>query len=388
MRLQFEPRPTPSLAAQVLAPVAAFALTVVFGSIFFLILDLDPFETLRVFLIRPLSSANGISEWLLKASPLVLIGLGLAIGFRANVWNIGAEGMFICGAISAGWFALAFGDGDHVWLLPLMALAGIAGGMAWASVPAFLKVRFSTNEILVTLMLNYVAVLLLGYLVRGPWRDPFGFNFPQTALFGPSALFDPLVGVYRLNTSIFITVVAVGVAWVFVQRTFTSYRMTVGGAAPAAARFAGFRDSHSVWLGLLAGGGCAGLAGMMEVAGPLGQLTGHISPGYGFAAIIVAFIGRLHPFGIVLGGLLLSLLYMGGESAQIMLRLPAALTRTFQGALLFFLLAADFFIYYRPRFIGGAGPRPGRGEAGAEGGTGAGVGAGAGARSGTAAGQG
>ena len=375
MRVQFEPRPTPSLAAQVLAPVAAFALTVVFGSIFFLVLDLDPFETLHVFLVRPLSSANGISEWLLKASPLILIGLGLAVGFRANVWNIGAEGMFICGAISAGWFALAFGDGDHVWLLPLMALAGIAGGMAWASVPAFLKVRFSTNEILVTLMLNYVAVLLLGYLVRGPWRDPLGFNFPQTALFGPSALFDPLVGVYRVNTSIFITLVAVGIAWLFVQRTFASYRMTVGGAAPAAARFAGFRDSHSVWLGLLAGGGCAGLAGMMEVAGPLGQLTGHISPGYGFAAIIVAFIGRLHPFGIVLGGLLLSLLYMGGESAQIMLRLPAALTRTFQGALLFFLLAADFLIYYRPRRVGRVGAsrsRSGGGGAGTGGGAGAG----------------
>ena len=380
MRLQFEPRPTPSLAAQVLAPVAAFALTVVFGSIFFLVLDLDPFETLHVFLVRPLSSANGVSEWLLKASPLVLIGLGLAVGFRANVWNIGAEGMFICGAIAAGWFALAFGDGDHVWLLPLMALAGIAGGMAWASVPAFLKVRFSTNEILVTLMLNYVAVLLLGYLVRGPWRDPLGFNFPQTALFGPSALFDPLVGVYRVNTSIFITLVAVGVAWVFVQRTFTSYRMTVGGAAPAAARFAGFRESHSVWLGLLAGGGCAGLAGMMEVAGPLGQLTGHISPGYGFAAIIVAFIGRLHPFGIVLGGLLLSLLYMGGESAQIMLRLPAALTRTFQGALLFFLLAADFLIYYRPRRVGRAGASRSRsGGGGASAGAGAGGGGGAGA---------
>ncbi len=388
MRLQFEPRPTPSLAAQVLAPVVAFALTVVFGSIFFLILDLDPFETLHVFLVRPLSSANGVSEWLLKASPLILIGLGLAVGFRANVWNIGAEGMFICGAISAGWFALAFGDGDHAWLLPLMALAGIAGGMAWASVPAFLKVRFSTNEILVTLMLNYVAVLLLGYLVRGPWRDPLGFNFPQTALFGPSALFDPLVGVYRVNTSIFITLAAVGIAWLFVQHTFTSYRMTVGGAAPAAARFAGFRDSHSVWLGLLAGGGCAGLAGMMEVAGPLGQLTGHISPGYGFAAIIVAFIGRLHPFGIVLGGLLLSLLYMGGESAQIMLRLPAALTRTFQGALLFFLLAADFLIYYRPRRVGRTGPRRGRGEAEAGTGVGAETGAETGAKAETAAGQG
>ena len=167
-----------------------------------------------------------------------------------------------------------------------------------------------------------------------------------------SALFDPLVGAYRVNTSIFITLAAVGIAWLFVQHTFTSYRMTVGGTAPAAARFAGFRDSHSVWLGLFIGGGCAGLAGMMEVAGPLGQLSGHISPGYGFAAIIVAFIGRLHPFGIVLGGLLLSLLYMGGESAQIMLKLPAALTRTFQGMLLFFLLAADFLIYYRPRFVG------------------------------------
>lgn len=352
MRLRFEPRPTPSRAAQVLAPVAAIGLTVVFGSVFFLILDLEPIETLHVFFVRPLSTANGVSEWLLKASPLILIGLGLAVGFRANVWNIGAEGMFIFGAICAGWFALAYGEGDHLWLLPLMALAGIAGGMAWASVPAFLKARFGTNEILVTLMLNYVAVLLLGYLVRGPWRDPFGFNFPQTALFGPSALFDPLVGAYRVNTSIFITLVAAGVAWVFVQHTFASYRMTVGGAAPAAARFAGFRESHSVWLGLLVGGGCAGLAGMMEVAGPLGQLTGHISPGYGFAAIIVAFIGRLHPFGIVLGGLLLSLLYMGGESAQIMLRLPAALTRTFQGALLFFLLAADFLIYYRPHLVG------------------------------------
>ena len=362
MRLQFEPRPTPSFAAQVLAPVAALALTIAFGSVFFIILDLDPGETLHVFFIRPLSSANGISEWLLKASPLVLIGLGLAVGFRANVWNIGAEGMFISGALCAGWFALAFGEGEHAWLLPLMAAAGIAGGMAWASVPAFLKVRFSTNEILVTLMLNYVAFQLLGYLVRGPWRDPYGFNFPQTALFGPSALFDPLVGAYRVNTSIFITLAVVGVAWLFVQHTFASYRMTVGGAAPSAARFAGFRDSQSVWLGLLIGGGCAGLAGMMEVAGPLGQLSGHISPGYGFAAIIVAFIGRLHPVGIVLGGLLLSLLYMGGESAQIMLKLPAALTRTFQGVLLFFLLAADFLIYYRPRRIGWTGPKRGRGQ--------------------------
>ena len=352
MRLRFEPRPTPSFAMQVLAPVAALGLTVAAGCVLFALLDLDPVETLRIFFVRPLSSANGVSEWLLKASPLILIGLGLAVGFRANVWNIGAEGMFVIGAICACGPALAFGEGGHAWLLPLMALAGAAGGMAWAAVPAFLRVRFNANEILVTLMLNYVAILLLGYLVRGPWRDPYGFNYPQTAIFGPSALFDPLIGGYRVNTSIFITLVMVAAAWVFIRWSFAGYRMTVGGAAPAAARFAGFRESRAIWLGLLAGGGCAGLAGMMEAAGPLGQLSPTISPGYGFAAIIVAFIGRLHPFGIVLGGLLLSLLYMGGESAQIMLKLPAALTRTFQGMLLFFLLAADFMIDYRPRLVG------------------------------------
>ena len=218
--------------------------------------------------------------------------------------------------------------------------------------PAFLRVRFNANEILVTLMLNYVAILLLGWLVRGPWRDPYGFNYPQTAIFGPSALFDPLVGGYRVNTLDLHHPRGggrrLGVHPVELRRL----PHDGGRGGPAAARFAGFRESRAIWLGLLIGGGCAGLAGMMEAAGPLGQLSPTISPGYGFAAIIVAFIGRLHPFGIVLGGLLLSLLYMGGESAQIMLKLPAALTRTFQGMLLFFLLAADFMIYYRPRLAG------------------------------------
>ena len=251
MRLHFEPRPAPSFAMQVLAPVVALGLTVAVGCVLFALLDLDPIETLRIFFVRPLSSANGVSEWLLKASPLILIGLGLAVGFRANVWNIGAEGMFVIGAICACGPALAFGEGDHVWLLPLMALAGAAGGIAWAAAPAFLRVRFNANEILVTLMLNYVAILLLGWLVRGPWRDPYGFNYPQTAIFGPSALFDPLVGGYRVNTSIFITLVAVAAAWVFIQWSFAGYRMTVGGAAPAAARFAGFRESRAIWMGLL-----------------------------------------------------------------------------------------------------------------------------------------
>ncbi len=349
MRIVLEPRAAPLPFMRIGAPVIALVLTVVLSSILLLALGLDPAKTLRIFFVDPLSTANGISEWLLKASPLILIGLGITIGIRANVWNIGAEGMFTIGAILAGWLAITFGGGNHAWLLPAMMVAGALGGMAWAAIPAFLKIKANANEILVTLMLNYVASLLLSYLVNGPMQDPEGMNYPQTAPFDPSALFPPLFEGMRLNGSIFITAVAVVLAWLFLERSFTGFQMSVGGAAPAAARYAGFTQSRSVWIGLLVSGATAGLAGMMEAAGPLGQLTPVLSPGYGFAAIIVAFVGRLTPIGVVFGGLLLSLLYLGGEAVQMTLSLPASLTRTFQGMLLFFLLAADVLILYRVR---------------------------------------
>jgi simple sugar transport system permease protein len=344
-----EPRPAPLAIMRIGAPAIAFLLTIIVSSMLFLVLGLDPLATLRAFFIEPLSTANGISEWLLKASPLILIALGLTIGFRANVWNIGAEGMFTMGAIAAAVLALRYGDSPHVWLLPAMVVAGALGGMAWALIPAVLKVRANASEILVSLMLNYVATLILSYLVNGPMRDPEGFNYPQTASFGEAAMFRPLFEGMRLNGSIFITVVAVILAWLFLERSFLGFQMSVAGAAPTAARYAGFSQSRSVWLGLLISGAAAGLAGMMETAGPLGQLTPVISPGYGFAAIIVAFIGRLSPIGVVVGGLLLSLLYLGGEAVQMSLNLPASLTRTFQGTLLFFLLGADVLIAYRIR---------------------------------------
>jgi simple sugar transport system permease protein len=349
MRIVLEPRAAPLRFMRIGAPLIALALTVFVSSLLFLALGLDPLATLRAFFITPLSTTNGVSEWLLKASPLILIGLGLTIGFRANVWNIGAEGMFTMGAIAAGWLAIRFGDGNHAWLLPSMVLAGALGGMAWAAIPAFLKVRANANEILVTLMLNYVATLILSYLVNGPMRDPEGFNYPQTASFDPSAMFPPLFEGMRLNGSILITLAAVVLAWLFLDRSFVGFQISVGGAAPTAARYAGFKQSRSIWLGLLISGTTAGLAGMMEAAGPLGQLTPVISPGYGFTAIIVAFVGRLSPVGVVFGGLLLSLLYLGGEAVQMSLNLPASLTRTFQGTLLFFLLAADVLILYRVR---------------------------------------
>jgi simple sugar transport system permease protein len=336
---------------RIAAPVIAAALTLLTGSVLFVMLGYDPLTTLTVFFVEPLNSLNRLSEWLLKASPLVLIGCGLAVGFRANVWNIGAEGQLIVGAVAACGVGLFYPDPESFLLLPLMLIAGAAGGMAWAAIPAFLRARMNTNEILVTLMLTYIATLLLSWLVHGPWRDPAGFNYPQTALLPAAAMFEPFDYSYRLNPSIFITVVAVIGTWLFSDRSFLGYKMSVSGAAPLAARYAGFRQSAAVWTGLLAGGAAAGIAGMAELSGPLGQLSPQISPGYGFAAIIVAFIGRLNAFGIVLGGLLMSLLFLGGEAVQMSLGLSSALTRIFQGILLFFLLAADFFIFYRIRLV-------------------------------------
>jgi general nucleoside transport system permease protein len=351
--IRIEQRPEPSATMRIAAPIAATTLTLVVGAVLFAGLGHDAFATLHAFFIAPLNSLNGLSELLLKASPLILIACGLAVGFRANVWNIGAEGQLIIGAVAATGVALFYPDPESVLLLPLMLVAGMAAGMAWAAIPAFLRARMNTSEILVTLMLTYVATLFLSWLVHGPWRDPAGFNYPQTALLPAAGMFQPFDHAYRVNSSIFITAVFVAIMWIFTDRSFLGYKMAVGGAAPLAARYAGFRESAAIWIGLLAGGACAGIAGMTEAAGPLGQLSPQISPGYGFAAIIVAFVGRLNALGIVLGGLLMSLLFLGGETVQVTLGLPSALTRVFQGILLFFLLAADFFIFYRVHRIGG-----------------------------------
>lgn len=345
--LKLERRAQPSTVMMFASPLIAAACMLVTGYGLFGFLGQAPLHAFFTFFIQPLSSAYGIGEWLLKATPLILCGLGLAIGFRANVWNIGAEGQFTMGALASSGVALHFNGVDAGWVLPLMMLAGVLGGMAWAAIPAFLRSRFHTNEILVSLMLVYVAQLLLGYLVQGPWRDPEGYNFPQTVMFDSAALLPLLVDGLRTNLAFVISLFLVALAWFFSRRMLVGFRMQVSGLAPAAARYAGFSETSNIWLAMLIGGGMAGFAGMAEVAGPIGQLQPVISPGYGFAAIIVAFVGRLHPFGVMLAGLLMSLLYLGGEAAQINLGLPSAVTGLFQGLLLFYLLAADVFIQYR-----------------------------------------
>ncbi|MGH8800605.1 MAG: ABC transporter permease, partial [Casimicrobiaceae bacterium] len=239
-------------------------------------------------------------------------------------------------------------------LLPLMIAAGAAGGAAWAAIPAWLRTRCNANEILTSLMLVYIATLVLSWLVQGPWRDPEGFNFPQSRMFADAALLPPLVSGTRLNAGVLLTLAIVAACWAFTARTLAGFRMRVAGLAPGAAAYAGISAGRTVWIGMLVGGATAGIAGVGEVAGPIGQLLPSISPGYGFAAIIVAFVGRLHPLGIVFASLLMSLLYLGGEAAQIGLALPSAITRLFQGMLLFFVLAADVSIGYRLRLRRGS----------------------------------
>jgi simple sugar transport system permease protein len=346
---RLEARPSPSAAMRWLSPLVAALLTVVGVAVVFLALGKDPIEGLSVFFLNPLRDTYAITELLLKATPLALIAAGLAIGFRANVWNIGAEGQFLVGAMAATGVALLAHDREVAWLLPAMFVAGAIGGAAWGAIPALLKTRFNASEILVSLMLVYVAQLGVSWLVHGPWKDPEGFNFPQTVMFGEAALLPVLLEGTRLTLAFPLAIGVLIAAWVFMQRSFGGFQMQVAGQAEAAARYAGFPVARAIWVGLLAGGAAAGLAGMAEVAGPMGQLTEHVSNQYGFAAIIVAFVGRLHPLGIGLASLLMALLYIGGEQAQQYLNLPASIAMVFQGMLLFFLLGADVFIQYRLR---------------------------------------
>jgi simple sugar transport system permease protein len=351
MALKIEPRREISRTLLYATPVLAVLMTVVAGFFIFLVMGFDPFVSLYHFFVSPLLSLYGLSELMVKAGPLIIIGVGLAIGFRANVWNIGAEGQLTLGAIAGGGVALFFWNQDGFFILPLMCIAGILGGMAYASIPAFLKTRFGVNEILTSLMLTYVATLFLSTLVYGPWKDPDGFNFPQSRMFSDSALLPIVLENTRMHLGTVIGLLVAVAGWVIMTFTIIGFEIRVVGQAPAAARFAGFSRNRMIWLSLLVGGGLAGLAGTFEVAGPIGQIIPVISPGYGFTAIIVAFLGRLHPLGIILSGLLMALSYIGGENAQVEVGLPQAVTGVFQGLLLFFLLASDFLVRYRIRTV-------------------------------------
>ena len=349
--LKLEARPQASKWWTYGSPLLALAITVLIGVALFAALGKDPLRGLEVFFWEPLKSRYALGELMVKATPLLLIALGLAVCFRSNVWNIGAEGQFVMGAIAAGGVALMADKTTGNWIMVVVLLAGTLGGMAWGGLTALLRDKFNANEILVSLMLVYVAILVLSYLVFGPWKDPMGYNFPQTRAFEKATQIPKLMAGSRMNIGLLLALAGSALLWSFLFRSRAGFAQQVTGLAPAAARYAGFSSRRALWIALLVSGGSAGLAGALEVAGPIGQLTPYVPAGYGFAAIIVAFVGRLHPVGMVLSAILMSMFYIGGELAQSRLGLPKSLTGVFQGLLLFALLACDTLIAYRLRWV-------------------------------------
>jgi simple sugar transport system permease protein len=336
----------------VLSPVLAVALTVVTGAALFAALGVPPLAGLYVFFVEPLASAWSLQELIVKATPLVLIGAGLAVCYRANVWNIGAEGQLTFGAILGAIPAVFAPSWQSPATLVVMLALGALGGLLFALIPAYLRIRFRTNEILVSLMLVYVAQLLLDWLVRGPWRDPKGYNFPKTIAFEDWQTLPNIPGT-DVPIGAAIALAAAVVLALMMGMTLKGYEVKVVGAAPRAGRFAGFSTDKLVVFVFAVSGALAGLAGIMEVMTKVGHLQPNISPGYGFSAIIVAFLGRLNPLGAVVAGVALAVSYLGGEAAQVALGLSDKAARVFQGVLLFYILACDTLILYRIRLVPG-----------------------------------
>jgi general nucleoside transport system permease protein len=352
MGIRLEKRLAPSRAMTLGAPVLAVAATLALGAVAFTLLGYDGLGAIREIFVSPLFDPYRWQDLLVKAAPLALVATGLSIGFRANVWNIGAEGQYVLGGLGGTAVALLTMNAEGGWILPLMILAGVLAGMAWALVPALLRTALGVSEILTSLMLNYVAVQLLYYLMRGPWKDPEGFNFPQTALFTEWQILPMAVPDTLIHVGVPVAAALALAVWFVLARTVAGFSVRLVGLSPSAARYGGFRERRIVWGTLLAGGGFAGLAGVLEAAGPFGQMVPAFPTGYGYTAIIVAFLGRLHPLGILVASLVLALTYVGGESAQTTIGLPAAAIGVFQSTMLFSLLGVDILVRYR--IAGGA----------------------------------
>ncbi len=352
---KLEKRPSPSKPWILATPILAVILTMIAGGLMFAALGKNPFEAIRIIFWDPLFSqqfaAYSRPQLLVKAGPLILIAIGLSLGFRAGIWNIGAEGQYIMGAIAGASFGLTFYPTESVWVFPGMVIAGALGGWAWAMIPAILKTHFRTNEILVSLLLVYVAEKFLASAAVGFLRNPEGSGFPGSRQLNRIEAFSnpELIANTGMHWGVLLAFISVIAAYILLNKHLVGYQIKLAGQAPRAARFAGVNPTRLILLCMGVSGILAGLAGVFEVTGPAGQISIDFNVGYGFTAIIVAFLGRLHPVGILLAGLLMALTYIGGELAQLMLGIPASAIQAFQGMLLFFLLALDVLSNYRIR---------------------------------------
>ncbi len=353
MRIDLVKRSEASVAMAYLSPLIAVGLTLLTGLIVFAIIGVPPLKGLYIYFVEPLTSAWSLEKLALKAAPLIMIAAGLSVAYRANVWNIGAEGQLTIGAICGSAIPVLWNSWQSPFTLVAMLLLGAIGGAVWGLIPAFLKVKTGANEILTSLMLVYVAQFLLDWLVRGPWRDPHGYNFPKSVSFEGWQML-PTFGTTDIHFGVLLSVLSAIILWVLMSFTLKGFEIRVLGTAPRAGSFAGFSPKKMVYFAFLVSGGLAGLAGICELAGPVNELQPTISPGYGFTAIIVAFLGRLNPIGVIVAGVALAVSYLGGEEAHTAFAISDKAARVFQGLLLFYILACDTLILYRIRIAFGA----------------------------------
>lgn len=350
MRLKLEKRREPSMAMLVITPIASVVLTMLIGIVVFDLIGIKGFKAVVDIFLSPILASYKWQDVALKAAPLIIIALGLSLGNRAQVWNIGAEGQYVIGALCAAGVGLAFGTTGGFFVVLLMMLAAILGGGLWATVPAWLRTRFNVNEILSSLMLTYVALQVLSYLVGGPWKDPNGRNFPATAPLIDSQTLPVWPG-STVHLGVLVALILPFVFWLVMARSEFGYQVRVVGSSPNAARHGGFDSRRTIWATLIIGGAMAGLAGGLELAGVLHKIDLGFPSGYGFTAIIVAFLGRLNPFGCLLAGTVLAVTYVGGQMAQTSVHIPNSTAGIFQAMMLFFILASDILVRYRIRFI-------------------------------------
>ncbi len=354
--IRLEKRPSPSQAWTIATPLLAVVLTMIAGGLMFAMLGKDPLAAIRTIFYDPLFHPNFADfsrpQLLVKAGPLILIAIGLSMGFKAGIWNIGAEGQYIMGAIAGAAVGLAMYPAESALIFPAMVIAGALGGGIWAMIPAILKTKFRTSEILVSLLLVYVAENILASAAVSWLRNPSGGGFPGSrnlAQWSSSANPELITGT-GMHWGVVAAFISVILAYVMMSRHLMGFQIRLAGQAARAARFSGVSPARMILFCLGTSGVLAGMAGLFEVTGPAGQISIDFNSGYGFTAIIVAFLGRLNPIGILLAGLLMALTYIGGELAQFMLELPAAAIQAFQGMLLFFLLGVDVLSNYHVRF--------------------------------------
>ncbi|MDR5693800.1 MAG: ABC transporter permease [Armatimonadota bacterium] len=325
----------------VLRPALSLLLAFTVGAAFLAIAGLNPIKAYVVMLEGPFGSWWGVTETVVKATPLILTSLAVLLPAKMQLWNIGAEGQLHLGAIGATWVALFFPfRQEPQWVIPLMITAGFVAGALWAGIPGVLRAYLNVNEVITTLMLNYVAVLWVDYLIYGPWKDPVSLGFPLTPLFPGSARFPTIPGT-RIHLGLLLGLVGVFLVSLILGRTRWGFEIRVIGDNPSAARYAGMNLAKNILLTMMVAGGLAGLAGVGEVAAIQGRLQRGISPGYGYTAILVAWLARLNPWATVLVSFLLGGLLLGGDSLQIAMGVPVSVVYLLQGLIFFFVLGGD-----------------------------------------------